>query len=314
MIEFPKLSSKLILAPMAGVTDMAFREVCKRFGAALTYSEMVSSKALVYQDAKSKTLLPRGTDEVPYAVQIFGHEPDVMAAAAIKVIELVNPEIIDINMGCPTPKIVRNGDGCELMRNPALAAEIVAAVVKAIGDSAAVTVKTRKGRDSSTLTAVELSKAVEDAGASAITVHGRTGAQMYSGTSDPAIIAEVKSAVKIPVIANGDVCSAAQADELLRLTGADYAMIGRASMGNPWIFSGIDKKTLTTAEIISVALAQLERSAELKGERVACLEARKQFSWYLKGTYNAVQFKSRYAKAETLSDFRAISCEVVELG
>jgi tRNA-dihydrouridine synthase B len=296
---------------MAGVTDTAFRELCKRFGAALTCSEMVSGKALVYQDAKSKTLLPRGIGEHPYAVQIFGHEPDVMAAAAQKVMELAAPEIIDINMGCPTPKIVKNGDGSALMLNPALAAKIVRAVSAAVGDSAAVSVKIRSGRDSSHINAVELAKAAEDAGASAITVHGRTASQMYSGRSDPAVIAEVKAAVRVPVIANGDVASLEGAEELLTQTGADYAMVGRAAMGNPWIFSGVDKSTLPLSEIIAVALEQLERCSELKGERVACLEARKHFSWYLKGSRGAAKYKSRFVSAETLADFRALASELL---
>ncbi|MDR0819683.1 MAG: tRNA dihydrouridine synthase DusB [Oscillospiraceae bacterium] len=305
------LSSPLVLAPMAGITDIAFREVCKSRGAAITYSEMVSAKALVYQDAKSKTLIPRGRGEFPYAVQIFGHEPDVMAEAALKALDLAAPEIIDVNMGCPTPKIVKSGDGCALMPDVALAARIVSAIVAAVGSKVAVTVKTRKGWDNSNINAVELATACEAAGAAAITVHGRTKAQLYSGVADYDIIRDVKNSVSIPVIANGDITDADSAKRVMDYTGADLAMIGRAAMGNPWAFAPRQDGQITLAERIRTAMAQTERAAELKGERVACLEARKHFAWYLKGVYNASRYKIRYAKAVTLDEFRDISNEII---
>ncbi|MDR2360981.1 MAG: tRNA dihydrouridine synthase DusB [Oscillospiraceae bacterium] len=296
----------MLLAPMAGVTDAAFREVCRGFGAVFTYSEMVSSKALVYQDAKSVGLLLRGGGEFPYAAQIFGSDPIVMADASVKVLELVSPEIIDINMGCPAPKIVRNGDGCALMRDPALAGRIIAAVAVAAGNRAAVTAKFRKGWDSGSVNAAEFARIMEANGADAVTIHGRVRSQLYSGTADWDIIREVKSAVSIPVIANGDVASRADASRCIAYTGADAVMVGRAAMGNPWVFSADTPRPGSAAELLQTALRQLKRAAELKGERTACMEARKHFSWYLKGVRDAGHYKQLAAQAVTLADFSAI--------
>jgi tRNA-dihydrouridine synthase B len=296
-----------MLAPMAGVTDIAFREICKSHGAALTCSEMVSANALVYQDAKSRTLLPRGAGEYPYAVQIFGHDPAIMVDAACKVLELVSPEFIDINMGCPTPKIVRNGDGAALMRDLPLAERIAAAVVGAVGSNAAVTVKMRAGWDQSDVNAAELARACEAAGVQAVAVHGRTRAQLYSGAAHRDVVRAVKLAVCIPVIVNGDITGIEHAERVMAETDADFAMIGRAAMGNPWAFDGAPP---AIPERLSTAMAQVERSAELKGERTACLEARKYFAWYLKGVPGAVRLKLRVAKALSLSELRGIVAEL----
>jgi tRNA-dihydrouridine synthase B len=268
---------------------------------------MVSARALMYQDRKSLTLLPRGLGENNYAVQLFGHEPDLLAAAAQKVIALENPDWIDINMGCPTGKIIKNGDGAALMQNPKLAGEIIAAVKKAIGNKK-LSVKIRKGFDKGDINAVEIARIAEACGAEQIAVHGRTAKQLYSGLSDSTIIREVKKAVSVPVIANGDIFTPADAEKLLQYTGADYAMIGRGAMGNPWIFAGREPPELH--ERVRVALAQITRAAELKGEYIACLEARKHFAWYLRGLHGATRLRDRISRVETLEQLKAIAVEL----
>ncbi|MDR0857565.1 MAG: tRNA dihydrouridine synthase DusB [Oscillospiraceae bacterium] len=306
-VERPAISA-LCLAPMAGVTDVAFREVCVSFGAVQTCSEMVSARALVYQDKKSLTLLPRGKGETNYAVQLFGHEPELLAAAAEKVIALEKPDWLDLNMGCPTGKIIRNGDGAALMQNPRLVGEIVAAVRSAVGGSAKLSVKIRKGFDNGNINAVEIAQIAEANGAQRITVHGRTAKQLYSGLSDSSIIREVKKAVSVPVVANGDVFSPRDAEKLLQYTGADYAMVGRGAMGNPWIFAGLEAPGLY--ERVTVALAQISRAAELKGEYVACLEARKHFAWYLRGLRGATRLRDKISRVTTLGELRGIAVEL----
>ncbi len=313
-----EIKEKLILAPMAGVTDGGFRAVCREQGAALTYTEMVSAKALVYQDAKSKTLLIRGPEEYPLAAQIFGSEPETMAEAAVKAQSISGCEIIDINMGCPTGKIVRNGDGCALMRDPELAGRIIRAVVDT--SPVPVTVKIRKGWDNGNVNAVELAQIAEENGAAAVAVHGRTRSQLYAGNADWNIITAVKKAVNIPVIANGDIFEPTDAERILRVTGADLAMVGRGSMGNPWIFSrglaAIKGEFIPGLPPLSqrcdIAVHQFEVSAAMKGEHVTCLEARKHYSWYLRGVPYASYFKAQIAKINTMDDIYRITRGIKE--
>ena len=298
---------------MAGVTDLAFRTVCRKLGAGLTYTEMVSAKALVYQDGKTRSLLQLGDGEHPAGAQIFGSDAGCMAEAAALAVEISGADFIDINMGCPVGKVVKSGDGCALMRDPDKAMLIIESVKKSIDRP--VTLKIRKGWDKGSVNAVEFSKMAEDAGADAITVHGRTRAQMYAGKADWDVIREVKSAVTIPVIANGDVFTAKDAERILKYTGADMAMIGRGALGAPWLFEQaqalLDGKELPPYPPVGrradTALRQFEMAAEYKGERVACLEARRHYAWYLRGVPHCGYFKAQISKAETLDDLRRIT-------
>ena len=307
-----ELSGRAVLAPMAGVTDFAFRELCRRCGAALTTTEMVSARALTYGDQKSRELLWLPEGESPAAVQIFGHEPEVMAEAAQMAVELSGAAILDINMGCPVGKIVKSGDGSALMKDPELAARIVEAVMKAV--SVPVTVKFRKGWDSGSVNAPDFARLCEQAGAAALTVHGRTRAQLYSGRADWDIIREVKKAVSIPVTANGDVFSGADAAHLLRYTGCDLVMIGRGCFGDPWIFSranaaiagGEEPALPPLGERMDAAFSQIEHLAERRGERSACLEARHQLPWYLHGVPYSGPYRQQMVHVETLDDLRII--------
>jgi tRNA-dihydrouridine synthase B len=308
-----KIESRLALAPMAGVTDLAFRAVCREMGAGMTCTEMVSAKALCHQDKKTRPLMRLAPGEYPAGVQLFGSDPVCMEEAAAMVAEAEAPAFIDINMGCPVPKIVGNGEGSALMRDPELAGRIVEAVRR--GGKRPVTVKTRRGWDKSSCNAVEFSRALESAGAAAVAVHGRTRTQMYAGTADWDCIREVKAAVGIPVFANGDIFSAGDAAHILRYTGADMAMIARGAFGNPWIFrqaaAALRGEPIPPlpplAERMETALRQIERAAADKGERIACLEARRHYCWYLRGVPYASYYRQRIAEMETLEDVRRIT-------
>lgn len=307
-----EINGKMTLAPMAGVTDFAFRAICTELGAALTTTEMVSAKALCYNDKKTKSLLYNLPECRPFAAQIFGHEPGVMAEAAPMAVELSGADMLDINMGCPVGKIVKSGDGSALMRDPELAGKIVEQVVKTAG--VPVTVKFRKGFDGGSVNAVEFAKTMQQAGASAIAVHGRTRAQMYAGKADWDIIRDVKRAVSIPVIANGDIFSAQDAEHILRYTGCELAMIGRGIFGDPWLFAeakallcgGPVPEKPPLSERMDLAVRHTEMYAEVFGEHLACLEARHQIPWYLKGVAHAGYYKQQLVRVESMEELYKI--------
>ena len=295
----------LALAPMAGVTDLAFRTVCAGLGADMTVTEMVSSRALVYQDKKSRGLLKKNGGSICGA-QIFGNEPEIMAEAAVIAAEISGCDFIDINMGCPMPKIANNGDGCGLMKKPELAAQIVRAVSGKL--SIPVTVKCRLGWDKGSINVESFAKLMEDSGAAAITVHGRTRSMLYTGVADWDTIGKVKRQLSIPLIANGDIVSGPKAVECLRRTGADYLMVGRATFGDPWLFTEI-RQALRGEEIsprpslnerMELGRKQVLLALEDKGEHIACLEARKHLAWYLRGVSHAAYYKKEICAISTV--------------
>lgn len=293
-----KIGGYAVLAPMAGVTDLAFRTVCAEMGAGVTVTEMVSSRALVYQDKKSRLLLKKNGGSVCGA-QIFGNDPEIMAQAAVMAVEISGCDFLDINMGCPMPKIANSGDGCGLMKEPELAGRITEAVARAV--KVPVTVKCRLGWDKGSINVLDFTKRMEECGAQAITVHGRTRSMLYSGVADWDTIGKVKQNLKVPLIANGDIVSGAKAAECLRRTGADYLMVGRASFGDPWLFREINEtlegKRVSPrpplAERMEVVRRQVHIAMEDKGEHIACLEARKHINWYLRGVAYANYYKDQ---------------------
>ena len=302
------IPSCLALAPMAGVTDAAFRQICAELGAGYTITELISSKALCYHDKKTFSLLTQFPGEHPAAVQIFGSDPVCMAEAAQIALEHTGADIIDLNMGCPMGKIVNNGDGAALMKDPEKAGRIVEAVVKAV--SVPVTAKFRRGWDMGSCNCVEFAQTLEQAGISAVAVHGRTRAQVYSGKADWNCIRAVKEAVHVPVIANGDIWEPQDAARILQHTKADMAMIGRGCFGNPWLFQqakavleGTEVPPLPPlAERCETAVRQFELAARYKGERVAVLEARRHYCWYLKGVPHSGYYKEQIVHMNTLED------------
>ena len=310
-----QVDNPLFLAPMAGVTDWAFRTTCARLGAGVTVTEMVSSRALIYGDKKTAKLLKKNEGSICGA-QIFGNDPEVMAKGAQLALEISGCDFIDINMGCPMPKIANSGDGCGLMRTPELAGEIVAAVKKAV--SVPVTVKCRLGWDKGNLNYLDFTRRLEDSGADLIAVHGRTRAMLYSGVADWDAIRKVKQQCSVPIIANGDIVDGESALKCLKRTRADGLMVGRATFGEPWLFSeilaaqrGESYERPILKDRIAVAVDQFRLAEEDHGEHIACLEARKHFAWYLRGVSHSSYYKNQITSLTTMEDIYRVAKDVV---
>ena len=309
-----KLAAPLALAPMAGITDLPFRLICRRLGCGMTVSEMVSAKGLLYKNVKTTEMLRIDDGERPTAIQLFGSVPEELAEAA-RMVEASGADMIDFNMGCPVPKIVNNGEGSALMKQPQLAHDILAAMVKAV--KIPVTVKFRAGWDDSNRNAVEIAKAVEAAGVSAVAVHGRTRQQFYEGKADWGIIAEVKQAVKVPVFGNGDIFTVEDGLRMLVETGVDGLMIGRGADGNPWIFrelaavlrGGERPAAPSLQERLAQAAEHLDMLIDYKGEHISVKEMRRHISAYLKGLPHAAEFRGRFHKVDTREQFMELLAE-----
>ena len=310
-----QVDNPLFLAPMAGVTDWAFRTVCAQLGAGVTVTEMVSSRALVYKDQKTAKLLRKNEGSICGA-QIFGNDPDIMAEGARLALEISGCDFLDINMGCPRPKIANSGDGSGLMRNPELAGRIVEAVVRAV--PVPVTVKCRLGWDKVSINVLDFTRRMEDSGAAMVTVHGRTRSQLYSGVADWDTIRKVKQQLSIPVIANGDITGAEAALRCAKWTGADGLMIGRSTFGDPWIFAEV-RAALAGEPVperpplkdrVAVAVRQFELAQQDHGEHIACLEARKHFAWYLRGVSHSGFYKQQISGMTTMEDIYRIAKEI----
>lgn len=311
-----QVTTPLFLAPMAGVTDWAFRTICARLGADVTVTEMVSSRALVYHDQKSARLLRKNEGSICGA-QIFGNDPATMAEGAYLALEISGCDFVDINMGCPMPKIANSGDGCGLMRTPELAGEIVKAVTAAV--DVPVTVKCRLGWDKGSINVLDFTKRMEDSGAALVAVHGRTRSMLYTGVADWDMIHKVKDQLSIPVIANGDITDGDCAQRCLKRTGADGLMIGRSVFGDPWVFQEV-RAALEGQEYpgrpvlkdrIEVALEQFRLAEQDHGEHIACLEARKHFAWYLRGVSHSSFYKKEITSLKTMEDIYRVAKDVV---
>ena len=309
-----KLDAPLVLAPMAGITDLPFRVICRRLGCGMTVSEMVSAKGLLYKNVKTTEMLRIEDSERPTAIQLFGSVPAELAEAA-KMVEVSGADIIDFNMGCPVPKIVNNGEGSALMKNPQLAYEVLAAMVAAV--KIPVTVKFRAGWDDKHRNAVEIALAAERAGVAAVAVHGRTRQQFYEGKADWSIIREVKQAVKVPVFGNGDIFTVADGLRMLAETGVDGLMIGRGADGNPWLFQQL-KAALAGEPVpeaptldarLDLAAEHLDMLIDFKGEHISVKEMRRHISAYLKGLPHAAEFRGRFHKVDTREEFRQLLAE-----
>lgn len=312
-----QLDNEVFLSPMAGVTDLPFRTICKEKGCGMLYTEMINAKALSYDDENTKKMLNMPDDGHPVAIQIFGSDPEFMGKAA-SILNKYPNQILDINMGCPAPKVVKNGDGSALMKNPELAARVLSAVVK--NSDKPVTLKIRKGWDDTCVNAVEIAKIAEECGISAVAVHGRTREQFYSGKADWDIIRDIKEAINIPVIGNGDVFEVQDAVNMLEKTKCDAIMIGRGSQGNPWIFNRINHY-MKTGEILpeptleekmNTAIKHMNLAVEEHGEYVAVREMRKHIGWYLKGLKNSARYRDQINKITDYKEVIAMLEEYVQ--
>ena len=310
-----EIETPLVLAPMAGVTDWAFRSICAEMGASITVTEMVSSRALVYKDKKSAALLKK-TPMGICGAQIFGNDPAVMAEGARLALEISGCDFLDINMGCPMPKIANSGDGCGLMRTPELAEAIVRAVSQAV--DVPVTVKCRLGWDKGSINVLDFTKRMEQSGAAMIAIHGRTRSMLYTGSADWDTIHKAKEQLSVPVIANGDIVDVPSALKCLHWTKADGLMIGRASFGDPWLFQQV-RAAMEGRDIperpclqdrVATAVRQFELAKADKGEHIACLEARKHFAWYLRGVSHSAYYKNQISSIATMEDIYAIAAGI----